>query len=374
MCLFFSLQIFNFSHTDLEFENFTFDWNFTDIETLEDPWTKKYPVKIATDVIVTIGIVITGLATFLLIKILASFSERRKLPRIWTLLGIFVAHLLLLIFKKVEEHLLELIQTAQSDILCVFLICINPCLDCVSILGSLLLSYHVFTIIHIPGASRGRQALIFWITAEIVSWLLGFAIPLGIFAPYTSVVEVGISFAQKYVCVMEFHRLNFHFIIHSCVTFLLPYVFAVQPAVASLGIICVNKSRRPPASIELSGKPGECQFNPEYFAPDIADTPEETGSNKNPINHLDSDKKFIFPWVIFNITNNFLGFFCRLLYQLQNQEFFSEGAFDSIKEQISFSNISSLLYYIYVSFMPLLCLMLAEVRCGLLGKCKQRKR
>ena len=360
---------FNFS--DLDFETFTFDWNSTYLfENTQTETFDEQPLRKATYVIATVGVVLTGLVTILLIKILVSFPQRRGLPCMWLLFGLSLSHLLLLIHKQLEKHIQDWTESNDSYTLCAILSNIQTSLDCVSIFNSTLLSYFVFIWVYIPKASIGRRVIMFWATAEVISWLLGFGIDYGVATPFVSSIETHFfNEKSKYYCVVDIPEGVM--IGLSCTTFLLPYILATVPAFAALVRPCLTKPRIKMASIELTSSPIECQSNPEYFRGDKVESAD--GIELKQKQHDNENTRSALPWVIFNVINIFLGFVCRLLLRLQYHEFFIDTYWHAFKKGIMIYDLSMLLYYIYLCCMPLVCLILAELRCGTFEKCKSSK-
>ena len=106
--------------------------------------------------------------------------------------------------------------------------------------------------------------------------------------------------------------------------------------------------------------PIECQSNPEYFGVDKVESRD--GNHLKQKQEDDENVRSTLPLVTFNVINIFLGFVCRLLLRLQYHEFFIETYWHAFEKGIMIYSISMLLYYIYLCCMPLVCLILAELR------------
>ena len=135
------------------FISFTFSHS-TDTSTLRFTptlWTKMSPslnqvtmmdLKNVSDVIATKGVVLTGLNLLHIISFVIWFPERRRLPRMWILLGIHAAHFIHLILINVQEGLVRSIHDTGSGNAaeCTCVAGMRPFLECTSVFGSDLLA------------------------------------------------------------------------------------------------------------------------------------------------------------------------------------------------------------------------------------------
>ena len=355
------------------------DWNFILNSTNEldygfgtldiTPEYRKHPLEQASEVIYTCGIAINGIFIVVLIGLLIMSHERRILSRMWLLFGIITANLLYSIVCRLHESLSQWPPVTSDVVVCGIVLHLYLCLDFASLLSSVLLAYNIFLRIYAPTTERGFRQLAFWIISEIVCWILGFSVALGIRARYAEIIEIT---GTKPVCMSQYSPyLN---LFYSSVTFLLPYAIVLPVTCCSLpGVIRSKSGNVRHETIELAPKPGGCQFNPEYFG--VADVnPKETKSFADNAGESDTqNKKSFLPWVIFNFLNIFLGFAVRLPHNLASQEFFIEPVLRSnnnFEAEMIMWRVFILIDSIYFSFMPLLCLMLAEMRCAIKDKCK----
>ena len=345
---------------DSYIENFTYilDYNNTYFEPSEpeEPSLKK-----VSDVIATIGVVLTGIILLHLIIIMIWFPERRRLPRMWILLGILAAHFIHLIMINVQEGLVRSIHDTGSGntALCTFLSGIRPTLECASVFGSGLLAYHVFLWVYAPDSSRGRRALIFWVTAVVLSWLLGTAFGFGTYGADAKLEEFTGVRPRRIACFVEEDAIRPVF--YSSVTFLLPYMLAFPPTYAALGVLCLKADRVTTDLKEHYTQPREGPSRIESSGAVIIPDPEKV----EPSQSNNDSRTCVLLWVIFNIANVFFGACLRVLMHLMQHESFRPIDF---WESMFLFFLALLLSYIYLCVMPLVCLLLPELRCGIIEK------
>ena len=279
----------------------------------------------------------------------------------WILLGILAAHFIHLIMINVQEGLVRSITDTGSGnaALCTFLLGIRPTLECASVFGSGLLAYHVFLWVYAPDSSRGRRALIFWVTAVVLCWLLGIACGFGTYGADAKLEEFTGVRSRRFACFVEEEAIRPVF--YSLVTFLLPYMLAFPPTYAALGVLCLKTDRVTADFKEHKTQPGEGPSRIESSGAIIIPDPEKT----DPSQSKNESKNCVLLWVIFNIVNVFFGACLRVLMHLMQFESFRP--IDTWESMFLFF-LALLLSYIYLCVMPLVCLLLPELRCGVIEK------
>lgn len=346
-----------------------FDYNYNDTShyynnnytyAFEEPDdTPAYQIPV--NHIYTSGIVLNGIFTLILVCILAISPEQRSLPRLWLVLGIIIANLLQLIFARISDYISRWSVALSSNIMCGLLLNLPQCFEYVSILTSVLLSFNIYMWVCVPTAERGQRKLFLWIIAEVVCWILGFAVVLGIRVSSAEVTEIQVGLINTLTARFchSYIRSASLALIYSCVTLLLPYVIALPVTCRSLTLNCRNTHHD---ATELAPEDGGCQLSSELSKSDQAN-PKGYGSRvENPSQSNELNKQSMLPWVIFNVLNIFLGFVCRLPMHLYIQKFIFETFMLMHSKVIMIWLIVSITNGAYVSFMPLLCLMLKEVK------------
>ena len=144
----------------------------------------------ATRIIMYCGTGLNALFTVLLSLAMLMNSQNRQLPRMWLLLYLFVAHIAASAYQVflLQHTYWETFHWTYTS--CTLIYSIGPCFDFVTSLIVALLACHVFMWTFIPNAEKGRKTLAFWVVAGLLSWILGFAILLSLYAPYTEVVTI----------------------------------------------------------------------------------------------------------------------------------------------------------------------------------------
>ena len=350
------------------FQNYTpFDFNFTysEIEPNEPLNPRTQPLQTATDVLSYCGIVINVIVITLLVLGLIRSSEQRRLPRVWLLLGVLVANLLTLIFGLLPRHLQEWDAVTSSHVLCVLILHLSTCFDTVSVLVSALLTCQIFLWVYVPTAEKGRRTLLFWATSEVAVLIVSIAVVLAMFAPETEILTFDSLTQAKKACIAIGREITNA--VFSILFFLLPLVHVLPVGLLSLWL---NAGNRRQNAVELVPLPVTSQSNPEYFGVDPV-KPDKGVQDITQQDKMTGERRasILLPWVIFNILNIFLGFGLRIPGHLIAQEFFRAGTFyktDNFDEEINFWYASVLCRVIYFSFVPLMCLLLPEIRMTLM--------
>ena len=321
------------------------------------------------------GTVSNAVITLLVALAMLMSSRNRRLPRMWLLLGLVVAHLAFSILSVyVSWDLSYWAAFEWTDISCTLMLTVDDCLDFVTVLCSALLACHVFMWTFIPSSENGRKTLIFWNVALIVSWFISFVVILAIKAPYIEVVTLGFRRPSNY-CTTMLDINSAILIIESCLKFLLPFVFALPISFISVCYtVWMKYKSKDENSVELESLPGSSQTNPEYFgiAPIQQEETSATMHSNSLASHLTPTH---LQWVIFNIVLIFLGFSLRLPERLTEQKVFRDAIFDkTAPHDFTIFMILSLLRVIYYGFIMMVSFVLPEVRGvvpNMIGHCRR---
>ena len=314
----------------------------------------------ATRIIMYCGTGLNALFTVLLTLAMLMNSQNRQLPRMWLLLYLFVAHIAASAYQVflLQHTYWETFHWTHTS--CTLIYSIGPCFDFVTSLIVALLACHVFMWTFIPNAEKGRKTLAFWIVAGLLSWILGFAILLSLYAPYTEVVTISGQTSYT-ICTTKRFIGGAITITEFCITFALPYLFALPVACVSMCFIVWRKTRtEDEISVELEVLPETSQTTPEYFGViamenDTAPHTREAGRRKPTL------------WVVFSVLLIYCGIPLRLPYRLIELGYRS---YDYRTILLAFD----LLRVVYYSFILLVSLVLPEIREVLLGVYRNCKR
>ena len=346
------------------FQNFSsFDFNdtYADIEIEEPQPRKRDHVEVASDVIKFCGIAFNGILFVLLVFGLARSQKQRHLPRIWLLMGLVVANLLTPSFALLADHLLDSDLVTTNHILCVLITNLPTCFDATSVLVSTLLGCHVFLWVYVPTAEKGRRTLLFLVIAVFVALAVSIAVVLVIRAPETEILVIDHFAPVKKFCMAYFKK-ETSTVLFSCIFLVLPFIFMLPIGLLSLWLNAGNIRRN---AVELVPLPVTSQSNPEYFGFDPT-KPDEFVPNQTLQRITDQNRgPNLLPWVLFNLMNVIIGFGLRLLGHLLLHKFFTEAVFDKtgdFAKEMKVWYVSGLCQMIYFCFVPILCMILPEIR------------
>ena len=172
----------------------------------------------------------------------------------------------------------------------------RPTLECASVFGSVLLAYHVFLWVYAPDSSRGRRALIFWVTAVVLCWILGTAFGFGTYGAAAKLEEIYPGNRPRpVVCTVEEEPIRP--VYYSLVTFLLPYLLAFPPSNAALGVICLKANRGSGYCAKSRAGHSKIVSSGEVIIRDPEKIEHSQSNNES--------KTWVLLWVIFNIANVF---------------------------------------------------------------------
>ena len=316
------------------------------------------PLQRAARIVTYCGTVLNTMFAVLMVLALIISSQNRRLPRMWLLLGLVVAHLAFSIFSVYlswdYSHWMTFNWTYFS---CTLMLSLDDCFDFVAGLCSAMLACHVFMWTFIPIAEKGRRTLVFWIVVEITSWFIGFIVIFALKAPYT---EIGFRSTTAF-CMTRRPSGNEIEIIESCLKFLLPFAFALPVScISTCFTIWIKFKTKNENPVALEPLAGASQTNPEYFGVDPMKM-EEMSTDKHS-NRTEASYRRPLPWVIFSMLIIFFGFALRLPERLLEHRVFQEAVFSNNPRDYSIVLIFSLLKVVYYSFILTVNLVLPEVR------------
>ena len=332
------------------------DYNQTGTYYYEEPDEIDHyepPLMAEVSILNYCGTVLNTVFTILVALAMMMSSQNRRLPRMWLLLGLVVAHLATSAYSIYTLREASYWATYKwTYISCTLSRSVAFCLDFVTILISALLACHVFMWTFIPSVEKGRKTLVFWIVAEVVAWLLGFIIILAIKAPFTEILTISGGRSKHTFCTTNRVEGGAIEIVELCLRFLLPFLFALPISCASTCFtIWMKYNTKDDTIVELEILSGHSQSHA------IDPEKQEEVTHSTEASHRTSTH-----WVIFTMVLIFFGFSLRLPERLSELGVFRDAVFDNNPNDVTIVMTFMLLRVVYYSFILAVSLVLPEVR------------
>ena len=320
-------------------------------------------IETATRIVNYCGTGLNALFTILLVLAMLMNSQNRRLPRMWLLMSVFVAHLVFCAYQIfVLQHQSYWMTFPWTYTSCTLIRCIGPCLDFVTSLSVALLACHVFLWTFNPNTEKGRRTLAFWIVAGLVAWVFGFVIIMALKAPFTEVLTLS-GLSSRTICTTKRFIGGAVAILDLCISFALPYLFALPVACVSLGFIIWKKIKaKDDTPVQLEAFPKTSETKSENVGVSVVEYEDHTKEASRRIPTL---------WVVFNLLLIICGIALRLPERLSELGVISD---DYSSDYLTTFMTFRLLRVVYYSFILLVSLALSEIREVLLGVYRNCKR
>ena len=322
-------------------------------------------IETATRIVNYCGTGLNALFTILLVLAMLINSQNRRLPRMWLLMSLFVAHLAFSAYQIfVLQHQSYWVTFQWTYTSCTLIRCIGPCLDFVTSLMVVLLACHVFMWTFNPNTEKGRRTLAFWMVAGLVAWVLGFVIILALRAPFTEVLTLS-GLSRHTICTTKRFIGGAVAILDLCISFALPYLFALPVACVSLGFIISMKIKTSDDnSVQLEALSKTARTKSENAG--VSAIEHEDGSQTK-----ETSRRTPTFWVVFSLLLIICGIPLRLPERLSVLGVISD---DYSSDYLTTFMTFRLLRVVYYSFILLVSLVLPEIREELLGVYRNCKR